>query len=225
MIREQDATVSQRGNAVSTDATSDPAADKETGRLEAFSDGVFAIAITLLILEIKVPQDARDGSTLLKALLALWPSYLAFLTSFATIGIMWINHHRMLLHVRRLDHALLVLNSLLLLAITFVPFPTAVLAQYLDKDTSGAATVAAFFYAGTFTVIAILFNLLWWHIAYWGHLANWNAPSRLIQKTTRAYLLGPLLYFVSLAIASFSASASFALTLLLAIFYALPSRL
>ncbi len=209
---------------MSTNVTA-PAGEKETGRLEAFSDGVFAIAITLLILEIKVPHDAKDGTALFNSLLGLWPSYLAFLTSFATIGIMWINHHRMLLYVRRSDHALLVLNGLLLLAITFVPFPTAVLAEYLDKDKSGTAIVAAMFYSGVFAVIAIFFNLLWWHIAYWGRLMDQNTPPRLIRNITRAYMLGPLLYLLSLVIALFSAQASFGSTLLLAIYYALPSRM
>ena len=96
--------------------------EKETGRLEAFSDGVFAIAITLLILEIHVPKEVEKGG-LAPALLAEWPSYLAFVSSFAIIGIMWINHHRMFEFVRRIDQTLLLLNGLLLLAITFIPFP------------------------------------------------------------------------------------------------------
>src|SRR5437899_1855756 len=99
----------------------------ETARIEAFSDGVFAIAITLLILEIKVPglQQGR----LAGALLRQWPSYLAFLLSFVYIGIMWMNHHRMFTHIRRSNDTLLLLNLLLLLGVTVVPFPTAVLAS------------------------------------------------------------------------------------------------
>src|SRR5215470_20063356 len=97
----------------------------ETNRVEAFSDGMFAIAITLLILELKVPTPAAGRLT--AALLRQWPSYLAFLLSFAFIGIMWMNHHRMFTHIRRSNYTLLVLNLLLLLGITAVPFPTAVL--------------------------------------------------------------------------------------------------
>jgi len=108
----------------------DRADEKETARIEAFSDGVFAIAITLLILEIKVPQEAGSEEALTKALARQWPSYVAFLSSFATIGIMWINHHRLFTHIRRIDHGLLVLNSLLLLAVVVVPFPTALLAAH-----------------------------------------------------------------------------------------------
>jgi TMEM175 potassium channel family protein len=98
----------------------------ETNRIEAFSDGMFAIAITLLILEIKVPASGAGG--LAKALGQQWPSYLAFLLSFFYIGVMWMNHHRMFTHIRRSNDTLLVLNLLLLLGVTTVPFPTAVLA-------------------------------------------------------------------------------------------------
>src|ERR1700740_3636134 len=103
--------------------------ETETNRIEAFSDGMFAIAITLLILEIKVPSSGPGGLT--KALLRQWPSYFAFLLSFVYIGVMWMNHHRMFNHIRRSNDTLLVLNLLLLLGVTAVPFPTAVLAANL----------------------------------------------------------------------------------------------
>ena len=104
---------------------------KDTARTEAFSDGVFAIAITLLVLDIKVPQELPESVRLGTALLQLWPSYLAFLTSFVTIGIMWINHHRLFTLIKRSDHWLLQLNGLLLLEDTFLPFPTAIVAEGL----------------------------------------------------------------------------------------------
>ena len=126
----------------------------ETLRIEAFSDGVFAIAITLLIVEIKVPHNVSPGG-LSRALLNLWPSYLAFLTSFCTIGMMWVNHHRLFTVIQAADETLIAINLLLLLAIAWVPFPTAVLAAYLDRPDQ---RVAAFLYSGTFLVIAIIFN-------------------------------------------------------------------
>src|ERR1041385_9184169 len=101
----------------------------ETARLEAFSDGVYAIAITLLVLDLKVPM-VQDGK-LASALLHQWPMYFAFLISFAFIGIMWVNHHRLFNHIRRCDNRLLFLNLLLLLGVTVVPFPTALLAAHL----------------------------------------------------------------------------------------------
>ncbi len=125
---------------------------RETARIEAFSDGVFAIAATLLVLDLKVPHDAAGGPGLLRALAAQWPAYLAFVTSFAFIGIMWINHHRLFTLIKRSDNLLLVFNGLLLLGVTFVPFPTAVLAEYIPRD---GGHVAAAVYSGTYTVLAV----------------------------------------------------------------------
>ena len=106
--------------------------EKETGRVEAFSDGVFAVAITLLALDIHVPRlDTLPPGGLGPALLALWPTLLAYVTSFATILITWINHDRLFEQIRRKDHGLLVYNGLLLMVITLFPFPTALLAEYL----------------------------------------------------------------------------------------------
>src|SRR5260370_10913354 len=112
------------------------------GRVEAFSDGVFAIAITLLILEIRVPHGDHGLWT---GLLALWPSYIAFLLSFVVILIMWVNHHELLRMARSVNYPVLFANGLLLLTVSFVPFPTAVLAQNLA--TADAKPPAAFFCA------------------------------------------------------------------------------
>src|SRR5215470_8693912 len=125
---------------------------KETGRAEAFSDGVFAVAITLLVLNIQVPPNALGEGELRDFLLSKGPTYLAFVTSFATIGIMWINHHRLFSHIKRTDTILLLLNLLLLMAIVFVPFPTALLAQYIALPDQH---LSALVYSGTFIVLAI----------------------------------------------------------------------
>ena len=132
-------------------------ATNETTRIEAFSDGVFAIAITLLVLDLKVPRELSEGRTLDQILLAQWPGYLAFITSFLTILIMWVNHHRMFTLIGRSDHRLLFYNGLLLMGVTLVPFPTALVAEFLRHD--GERT-AALVYSGTFIFIAICFNLL-----------------------------------------------------------------
>ena len=135
--------------------------DKETARVEAFSDGVFGIAMTLLILEFHVPViphgDADARRQLIHDLLALWPSAVAFLLSFGTVLIMWINHHGLFKHAHRADNHLLFANGFLLLIVTFVPFPTWVLAEYLDRR---AANVAATFYCATFVLVSISYNLL-----------------------------------------------------------------
>src|SRR5438270_13814781 len=106
----------------------------ETSRIEAFSDGVFAIAITLLILDVHVPTISQGP--LGAALRRQWPTYIAYLISFAFIGIMWVNHHRLFNHIRRSDNGLMFLNLLLLLGVSAVPFPTALLARG-QNDISG----------------------------------------------------------------------------------------
>jgi uncharacterized membrane protein len=192
---------------------------KETGRVEAFSDGVFAIAITLLVLDLRVPRDLSEGARLLDALLRLWPSYAAFVSSFATIGIMWMNHHRLFGLIRRVDHRLLIFNGLLLMGVTFVPFPTALVAEYVVRPEQ---RVAALVYTGTFVVIAIIFNLLWWHAHRWGRLLDRKADPHAVRAITVAYAFGPPVYFLSFVAALFSAAAALVLTILLAVFFALP---
>jgi len=194
---------------------------KETSRVEAFSDGIFAVAITLLILNIQLPPKDSSDSDLLKSLLNEWPNYLAFVTSFFTIGIMWINHHRLFNHIKRTDNTLLVLNILLLLVIVFIPFPTALLADYISHPTQH---VAALIYSGTFVILAIFFNLLWRYATYKGRLLSKNADLSAIKAISRQYLFGPLLYTIAFALAWISAPASIILNLLLAIFFAIPSH-
>jgi uncharacterized membrane protein len=194
--------------------------NRDTGRIEAFS-GVFAIAITLLVLDIKVPHDAPDGSRLMHALLAQWPVYLAFVTSFATVGIMWINHHRLFTLIRRVDHPLLILNGLLLLGVTFVPFPTALVAEYAQQK---GGQVAAIVYSGTFTIIAVFFNSLWRYASYENRLLLPTVRPSAVKAITRAYSFGPPLYFLSALLALVTVPASLAMNAALAIFFALPSR-
>ena len=127
-------------------------------RLIFFSDAVFAIAITLLALEIRLPsgQDTRSSGELLAALLAIWPRYLSYAVSFLVIGLYWMAHHRMFRAIARYDRRLLSLNLLLLLCIAFVPFPTAVLGEYSD-------VVATIFYALTMVVTGLAGALVWWY--------------------------------------------------------------
>lgn len=174
-------------------------AEKETGRVEAFSDGVFAIAITLLILEIKVPKLPQTSSSgeLAAALLGLWPSYLAFLLSFFAILIMWINHHGLFNLVHRVNSGFLYANGFLLLLVSFVPFPTALLAEYLDGS---AVNAAAAFYCGTFIFISIGYNLVWQCIVK-GDLLKPDVSAAHVRKITRAYRLGMAVYVISTLVA------------------------
>lgn len=135
--------------------------DGATVRVEAFSDGVFGIAMTLLVIEIKVPgQEVVGAHGLGHALIALWPSYLAFMTSFATILAIWVHHHWLFSLITRNDHAFLYWNGLLLFFVSFVPFPTALLAEYLLHPD---ARIAANLYTGTFLAISLAFDGLWRH--------------------------------------------------------------
>jgi uncharacterized membrane protein len=174
-------------------------AEKETGRVEAFSDGVFAIAITLLILEIKVPKLPHTSSfeDLVSALLDLWPSYLAFLLSFFAILIMWINHHGLFNLVRRVNPGFLYANGFLLLLVSFVPFPTALLAEYLDGRAVNAAAV---FYCGTFIFISIGYNLILQCMVR-GDLLKPEVSAAQVRKITRAYRLGMVIYVLSTLVA------------------------
>jgi len=193
--------------------------EKETGRVEAFSDGVFAIAITLLILDVHVPRDLPETTTLRDALLKQWPSYLAFLTSFALIGIMWINHHKLFTLIKRSDHLLLVFNTLLLLGATIVPFTTSLLAEYIGHSEQ---RVAAMVYMGNFFVIAIFFNLLWRYAAQGHRLLAYDVSEDEVRSINRADTLGPPVYLLCFAIAYFSVPLALGMTIALVIFYALP---
>ena len=196
---------------------------KETGRLEAFSDGVFAIAVTLLVLDFKVPKPAELAAGpgafgthgLLAALLAQWPAFLAFLTSFLTILVMWVNHHLLFGLVRRTDHIFLFLNGLLLLFVTFVPFPTALVAAYLQQAD---ATVAALLYSATYVAIAIVYNLLWRH-AKRHHLLDPAASPTAVEEIDRSYRFGPPLYALAFVLAFVQLTASLLTCLALAVFF------
>jgi uncharacterized membrane protein len=193
---------------------------KETARVEAFSDGVFAIAITLLVLDLKTPPES---ASLLAGLLAQWPVYAAYLISFLFILIMWVNHHRMFEHISRVDNNFLYLNGLLLLGITVVPFPTSLVAHYLFSDDQSVATAV---YSGWFFLIAIFFNLIWRYAYSRGRLlSEHDRHAGLAEVITARYRWGPYTYLAAFALAFVWAPASLALNVALAVFYALPREM
>jgi TMEM175 potassium channel family protein len=197
----------------------EPQPEKETGRLEAFSDGVFAIAITLLVLELKVPDLAIASSAPAQlgiALLQQWPSYVGLVTSFFTILIMWVHHHAILRNVCRTDAWLHFANGCLLLGITFVPYPTSVLASYLETP---AAKMAAAFYAGTFVFIALCFYLFI-RAAFRKPLLSPSASEEFIAKTCHSYMFGPPAYLLATLAAILDVRLSMALCTILWIFWA-----
>jgi uncharacterized membrane protein len=176
---------------------------ESTSRVEAFSDGVFAIAITLLILEIRVPHPDVAGTpgALWSALASLWPSYLALILSFFVILVMWINHHELMHLVRAVDYQFLFANGLVLLMVTFVPFPTAVLAQYLDTPSARAAVA---FYCGTFVVISLAWGLLFLAIQRRG-LFRPEVDQATVRRIRQAYVAGPVVYTAATLVAFFYA--------------------
>jgi len=197
---------------------------RETDRLAAFSDGVFAIAVTLLVLELRAPLPTalHEGERLWDALWQEWPAYLAFATSFATILIMWVNHHNLFALIHRTDHAFLLLNGLLLATVTVIPFPTQVLAAYIREPD---ARTAAIFYAGTFLAMAVAFNRLWAYAQRDGRLLARDVDPALIRAINAQFRLGPLTYVIALVIAALQPLVGFVVIMALAVYWALPEGL
>lgn len=191
--------------------------DYGTRRLEAFSDGVFAIAITLLILEVRVPPERPLG----EGLLDIWPSYFAYVTSFLTIGVIWFNHDAILRLVGRADRALLTLNTLLLMVVAFIPFPTRLVAEYL-REGGGDERTAALALGCTYIVLAVVFNLWWRCIARRRRLIRPEVPQRDVDAINRTFNPGIPLYAAITALAFVSPLLTIALLLAVAVFYALP---
>lgn len=201
--------------------------EKETGRLEAFSDGVFAVAITLLVLNIKIPGLESSSTTppadkdLWIALRGEWAMFIAYATSFATIGVMWLNHHKLFKHIKRVNNPLILINLLLLLIIVFIPVPTALLAEYLVHPEMHAAAVL---FSGTYFLMAFCFNLLWRYAVHHNRLLGKNVDSQSVAAISRQYLFGPLLYLIVFGVAWINTLACIILSFILALFFALPDR-
>jgi uncharacterized membrane protein len=200
----------------------------DKGRLEAFSDGVIAVAITLLVLNITVPDPAafmlvhgqRVHESLGHALLQRWPEYAAYATSFLTIGIIWINHHAMISRLREADHAILIINIVLLMTIAVIPFSTSLMATYLRH---GDSHLAAAVYGGVMLVMAATFSLLNRQILLArAHLLAQPIPLEERRLIYRRAASGVLPYVVAIALAPVSAYATLILAGALAVFYALP---
>ena len=198
----------------------------DTGRLEAFSDGVFAIAITLLVLNLRVPDpNTLQRQSLAGALGQQWPTYAAYLISFAFILIMWVNHHRMFKYIARADHNLLIFNGVLLLFVTVVPFPTSLLSEYLGNSQARRAdqVTAAVVYQGTYVLLALAFNLVWFWAARGRRLLDGRLHPSFADTVSKRFRWGPVSYLVCVALAFWSPYASLLLNAALAIFWAWPS--
>ena len=196
----------------------EPSVSSDTARLETFADGVMAIAITLLILEVHVPPNRGSLTT---ALAQEWPSYAGYVVSFLTIGIIWVNHHQMFKLIGRVTHGFLMLNVIFLMAIAFLPFPTALVADYIRvPDSRKAATVV---YGLTMIAIAVMFNVVWRSASRNGRLLVPGVDKAGVERISRSYLGGPIAYTVTTLIAFVSPFLSLGLFAAIALYWLLPS--
>lgn len=184
----------------------------ETNRLEAFSDAVFAIAITLLILEIRLPAREANNISLLSALGTLWPSFLAFVLSFLVILMIWINHRELFRLVEGVDHKVMWANGSLLLMVVFLPFPTAVLAQHF---ATAAANTAVAFYCGTLFVTSTFHNLLFESVTYQRRSLRPGVSGALVSRLRKSYRFGLAMYGLATLVAVWNATAGLVIATLL----------
>ncbi|HZT92776.1 MAG TPA: TMEM175 family protein [Gaiellaceae bacterium] len=190
--------------------------DNATARLETFSDGVFAIAATLLILDVH-----SAGGSVAHGLVHAWPSYVVYAISFLTIGIIWVNHHAVMSQIGRVDRTFLFINVVFLMVVAFSPFPTRVLGAHL-REGSRAAALA---YGLTFTLMAVCYGALWFYAALGRRLIAPEASARVVSGITRSFLPGSFVYGAATLSSLASAYLAVALYAAIALFYVLESSL
>jgi uncharacterized membrane protein len=187
----------------------------DTARLETFSDGIFAIAATLLILDVNLSGDGSVAHQLVQA----WPSYAAYAISFATLGIVWVNHHTVFKQIGSVDRTFLFINVLFLMVVAFTPFPTRVLADNM-REQSKAAAIA---YGLTYTSMAVCFVSLWFYAARKRRLIAASADQRMVSGISRSFAPGAFVYAIATLSALLSAVLAVVLFAAIAIFYVIES--
>ncbi|MGH2596447.1 MAG: TMEM175 family protein [Actinomycetota bacterium] len=192
----------------------------ETSRLETFADGVFAIAATLLILSVDTSVGSPVGANLRHTLLAAWPSYVAYVVSFLTIGIIWANHHTIMDQVGRADRTFLMLTVGFLMVVAFIPFPTRLVAEFIGKDGARSATVI---YGITLTLTAVMFNAIWFYAARGGRLLRNDADQRTVRGISKTFVLGPWMYVAATIVAAITPTVGAIVFLLFALFWVIES--
>jgi uncharacterized membrane protein len=185
----------------------------KTNRLEAFSDGVFAVAITLLVLEINIP----GGENLWHQLKEEWPSFASFFVSFWVIGIIWVNHHGVIDHLKRADRGVLYLNLLVLMSVVFIPFSTALMAEHLKSGAD--ENVAAAVYAGSFVLMAVSFGGLWEYITRHREGLGVELTDDEVRRTSRSFQIGNPFYALAVVVAFISPAVVLVIIGALAVYY------
>lgn len=197
--------------------------ERSTERIEAFSDGVFAIAITLLVLDLRIPTGAgSDSDALLKAILGLWPSYFAYGLSFTMIGIYWANHHYLFKLFAKTDHGLNLLNLLLLMFIAFLPFPTHVLGTHWAEEAS--RPVATTFYAVGLLLPAVAWLIVWLYACHSRKLVRHQLDQGFLRKLTLQFVGTVAVYALAVMISVIDYMSGLAMCTGLTFLYLLPPR-
>ena len=186
-----------------------------TNRAEAFSDGVFAIAATLLVLELKVPHVEPGG--LSDALLQRWPAYATYVVSFLTIGIIWVDHHAVMERIKNVNRPLLFLDLLFLMAVAAIPFPTALLADYLQAGHD--ERLASAIYGATMALMGVAFGLIWAYAVLSDDLLHEKIDPERARRSLLMFAAGNPLYMLAIGASFLSAELALAIYALLALFY------
>lgn len=186
-------------------------------RFEAFSDGMFAIAMTLLVIEIKVPDLSQaTASTAIDALIHAGPHILSYMTSFLVIGVLWLNHHVLFHLLKRVDRIVLTINLVLLMCIAFIPFPTALIGEY------GKLQPIVMFYGLTLSFTGTVYNILWFYVVrqyFWDHP---QADRRFIYQASLWSIGYPICYLIASLLSLSNITLSTVLYILIPLFYLFP---
>src|SRR3712207_6692180 len=193
----------------------------ETGRVEAFSDGVLAIVITLLVLELDPPSEP---GAMLSELVEQWPGYLAYLASFGYVGVIWVNHHELFTRIQAVDAGLLWRNLLLLLTTSFLPFPTAVLSTAFQHGTRSDQAVALALYCGVAALMATSWLILFQHLCRHPGLLRTGTTAGFVAAGRGRSLVGIAAYAVAAGSAAWQPLVGLGVAAVLPVFYALTSR-
>jgi uncharacterized membrane protein len=186
-------------------------------RFEAFSDGVFAIAVTLLVLEIKAPDLTHaTSSEAVTKLLQIFPHVLSYITSFMVIGVLWINHHALFHFLKRVDRTVLVINLLLLMCVAFIPYPTALIGEF------GSSLPVVVFYGLLLALTGFVYNLLWFYVVHRYIKSDGLIQQRSVRKATIWSLSYPISYLIAAGLAFASLDLSIMLYVVIPLFYLLP---
>jgi len=192
-------------------------AQKETLRIETFSDGVFCIAVTLLSLEVGVKlNDEISNKALQQALLDEWPIYLAYVISFVNVLLAWIGHHGLFKMLNKTDNSIMIINGILLMLVALVPFPTKTLGKFLSTDAFNTAVI---FYTGYFVLISIAFRLLWFAAARKKYLLVQDITPQQIRLTTRNENIGLICNTVILGVAFINPWAALVLSFVMWVYW------